>query len=148
VNQAAQELPEVSFVLIGSGELARTRLKKLSNIYLLGRRKYGDLPAYLHNADVGIIPFDVAGHPELVHGVHPLKLYEYLACGLPVVSVEWEELKNINSPAILCQTADQFAQGVADVVKQPHDMEAYVRYAAGQDWSSRIKTISDFLEVE
>lgn len=116
VNVAATELPKVSFVLIGPDKMARDRLRPLPNIYLLGRKNYADLPQYLYNADVGIIPFDVKNHKDLVNCINPLKLYEYMACGLPVVSVEWDELKFLNSPAKLCASYDDFINSIKGIL--------------------------------
>jgi len=145
VNRAAAQLPHVSFVLIGSDQVARAQLKHLDNIHILGCRPYSELPRYLYNADVGIIPFDVGKYPELVNGIHPLKLYEYLACGLPVVSVEWEEIRNLKSPAVLCQTGDRFIEAISTAVTQPQEKDALVKYASEADWSVRVKTIFNFL---
>jgi glycosyltransferase involved in cell wall biosynthesis len=141
VAYAAQALPQMSFVLIGPDSMARARLKSLPNLHLLGPRPYSVLPPYLHHADVGIIPFDVANYPELVHSVHPLKLYEYMACGLPVVAVEWDELKNLQTPAELCRSHDDFVAALTRLAVSPADRERYVAYAAKEDWSARIKTI-------
>ena len=57
---------------------------------------------------MGLIPFDVQAYPALVHAVHPLKLYEYLACDLPVVATRWDELERLASPAILCDSVMDF----------------------------------------
>jgi len=147
LNQVATRLPHVSFVLIGSDEVARAKLRKRPNIHIIGRRPYSTLPSYLHNADVGIIPFNTAEYPELVSAIHPLKLYEYLACGLPVVATEWAELKSLESPAILCQGVEQFACAVNEAILKPRDKESYINYAAKQDWSERIKILLEYLEI-
>lgn len=145
LNQAAEALPDTSFVLIGPDKFARTRLKKLPNIHLLGRRNYADLPMYLQHANIGIIPFDVHGHPELVNSIHPLKLYEYMACGLPVVSVSWDELKNLNSPAVLCQTAEQFITGIREASLQNEHRKEYIEFARGAGWERRVLHIIEQL---
>lgn len=146
LDWTAARLPAVSFVLIGPDSLARTRFRTRENIHLLGPRQYAELPPYLQYADVGIIPFDVAGHGELIHSVHPLKLYEYLACGLPVVAVEWEELKRLESPAQLCRTREEFVGAIARAVSTPRDKEALIRYAAGQRWAERVKGMLERLD--
>ena len=89
-------------------------------------------------SDVGIIPFDVAGHPQLVHNIHPLKLYEYMASGLPVVASRWKELEQIESPAILCDTAEEFIRAISDATRLTPDRTALVRFASRHDWSQRI----------
>jgi glycosyltransferase involved in cell wall biosynthesis len=122
-------------------------LKDLPNVHLLGRRSYQALPDYLHNADVGLIPFDSTSYPELVHGIHPLKLYEYLACGLPVVATEWRELTNLASPAALTKTSEQFIEAIRNAVSHPHDKAALRKYAQQADWQTRLDNLIAQLDV-
>ena len=144
---AARKLSHVSFVLIGPDRLAKRRLPSLDNIYLLGRCDYADLPPYLHNADLGIIPFDVAGHGSLVNQVHPLKLYEYMACGLPVVAVEWEELRHINSPALIARGREEFVERIAEVLGDPPPREANIDFARFHDWNRCVERLAQLLEM-
>lgn len=145
LDRAAARLPEVSFVLIGPEGLARERLAPRPNLHLLGRRPYAALPAYLHHAQVGLIPFDVARHPTLVHSINPLKLYEYMACGLPVVAAEWDELRALGSPARLTRTEDEFVEAIRDAIAAPPDRAALVRFAAAADWTSRVRMLQERL---
>jgi glycosyltransferase involved in cell wall biosynthesis len=145
INFAVQELPDVSFVLIGPDERARTRLKSAGNLYLLGSRPYDALPGYLQHADVGLIPFDVTNYGSLVRSIHPLKLYEYLACGLPVVAIEWEELQYLKSPATLCRSREDFVLGIRQALSSPPDKSSLQRYAADKDWSRTIQKIIDIV---
>lgn len=139
----ADALPDVSFVLIGPDDLARQRLSGRANLHVLGRRDHRAIPAYLQHADVGLIPFDVRGHGDLVNGVHPLKLYEYLACGLPVVATEWEELRALRAPVRLCRTKTEHIDAVRELLTGPPDPTIGLEYAAGADWQSRLETLLD-----
>ena len=145
MNFATRNLPRVSFVLIGPEDLARRRLQPRSNLYVLGRRSYDSLPSYMHNSDVGLIPFDVAGHADLVNHIHPLKLYEYMACGLPVVAVEWEELRHLASPAVLTNDASNFVDAIQTAVSGRPDREAHVQFASSADWTCRAAKLLDRL---
>jgi glycosyltransferase involved in cell wall biosynthesis len=147
LETVARRLPEVSFVLIGPDDLARTKLSGLPNLYLLGRRNYAEIPAYLAHADVGLMPFNASQYPALVNSVHPLKLYEYLACGLPVVATDWEELRHLDSPASLCRTADEFAQAIAQSVCQPGHSADRINFARNADWSQRVKLLIENLDL-
>jgi glycosyltransferase involved in cell wall biosynthesis len=138
VNRAARALPHMSFVMIGDAR--RARFNALPNIYCLGPVPHADLPRYLWNADIGIIPFDVKGHAALVNSINPLKLYEYMACGLPVVAVAWQELRHIASPAHLATTPEAFIAGL-DEASRPQDRKPFIAYASGQDWESRAEAI-------
>lgn len=79
-----------NFVLIGDtfgADLAP--LRGLSNIHLLGERPYRELPLYLHAFDVCMIPFR---RTPLTEATDPVKLYEYLSAGKPIVTVPLPEL--------------------------------------------------------
>jgi glycosyltransferase involved in cell wall biosynthesis len=145
--QAARALPHASFVLIGPDANARRRLAPEPNVHLLGPRPHGELPRYLHNAQVGIIPFDADGHPELVHGINPLKLYEYMACGLPVVATAWRELHELGSPARLCGSRAEFVAALRDAIAAGGDPTTFVRYAARMDWGRRVRELVEGLGV-
>jgi glycosyltransferase involved in cell wall biosynthesis len=148
LQSAAEQLPGVSFVLIGPDTLARSRLKELHNLYILGRRAHSEVPAYLSHADVGLIPFNVQGYPSLVNSVHPIKLYEYLACGLPVVAVEWDELRSLGSPAMLCRSAQEFVAAIKQAIEQPGNAEERVRFASQADWSKRVSSLLAALNIQ
>jgi len=138
----ARRLPTVSFVIIGPGSRARQRLPVLPNLHLLGPRPYPSIPAYLQHAQAGLIPFDVAGYPELVAAVNPIKLYEYLACGLPVVATHWPQLEALGSPAALCSGADAFAAALREgLAAGERGREERIAYAAGCDWSARFSEL-------
>jgi len=79
----ASARPEWSFVLIGKLETNTEPLRSLSNVHLLGKKEYELLPAYCKGFDVAILPFVLN---DLTLAANPLKLREYLAAGLPVVS--------------------------------------------------------------
>ena len=144
VTQAAKQMPEASFVLIGPGEAIAARVEHLPNLHLLGRRHYERIPAYLQHADVGIIPFAVERYPQLIHGVHPLKLYEYLACGLPVVATAWQELESLNSPAYLSHTPDQFVAYLQQALEEKGGAAERIEFASEADWDRRLDA---FLET-
>ena len=82
---------DISAELIGDGpELARTReaARGVEGITFLGAIPHDQVPAALARADVGVAPFDLAAHRPLSLGFYwsPLKIFEYMATGLPVVA--------------------------------------------------------------
>jgi glycosyltransferase involved in cell wall biosynthesis len=141
MNYVSKQLPEVSFVIIGPEKMAKERLYESSNIHILGRRKYESIPAYLKNADVGIIPFNTRKYPKLVNSINPIKLYEYMACGLPVISVAFNEIMNIKSPAHLVTEKDEFVNKLKELLNSKSEKNKLINYAKDQDWSNRVKLI-------
>lgn len=145
MNRMAAELPDVSFVLIGGNPAAHAKLAGMPNLHLLGLRPFARLPEYLRAADVGLIPFDVQGHPTLVHSIHPLKLYEYFAAGLPVVATRWRELDRLRSPAKLCDSATEFIAAINMSLSEPRRRAEYQRYAEQADWTHRVGRLLDLV---
>jgi hypothetical protein len=142
---AADQLPEYSFILIGNDSIAKLKFKNRKNIYLLGTRPYNDIPMYLHNSNVGIIPFNYKDFPLLVNSINPLKLYQYFACGLPVVAAKWDELLNINSPAVLYKDKDKFVQLLRKTLAEIVDIDSLISFARKADWSNKYKELIDEL---
>ena len=145
VNHLAAALPDMSFVLIGGNPIAHSRFARMPNLHLLGTRPFARLPEFLSGADVGMIPFDVQAHPTLVHSIHPLKLYEYLAAGLPVVATRWREIENLRSPAALCDSASEFVAALKEAVSRPAPRTLYIQYAEQHDWRHRVRALLKLL---
>lgn len=136
VLTAAQKLPDVSFVLIGNNDGIDREIADYPNIYLLGTKPYADIPKYITNAQAGIIPFAVSKMPELINNVNPIKLYQYLACGLPVVSAKWDEVADINPPVSFYDNADGFADGIKKALQASNNSNELKSYAKSKDWNN------------
>lgn len=91
IERVAAELPSVSVVLIGTANGNLERLTKYQNVHYLGFRPYQDIPAYGSSFDVALMPWlDI---PWIQHS-NPIKLKEYLALGLPIVSTAFAEIEH------------------------------------------------------
>lgn len=134
---AAERLVKTSFVIIGPPKINVKRLRRQSNIFFLGPRPYASIPDYLWACDVGIIPFL---RNDLVDGISPIKLYEYMAAELPVVATEWEELRQIESPAFLAQTNDQFVEYIASAIASGKSGN-YAAFARENCWDAKVEAI-------
>lgn len=133
---------DCSFVLIGEPRIDLSRLVALRNVFVLGGKRYETIPAYLKNADVGIIPFK---QTPLVQSVNPIKLYEYMSCGLPVVATRWKTLEDINSPALLADTPDEFAGLIRRSVNSAVDRQPFINFARINSWESRFRYVQSIL---
>jgi glycosyltransferase involved in cell wall biosynthesis len=91
---------DIKAVLIGAGpELARVRRAAdgVAGITFTGALPHDKIPGSLAAADIGIAPFDVSAHASLQSEFHwsPLKIFEYMASGLPVIAPRIERLAHI-----------------------------------------------------
>lgn len=145
VNELTKAFPEVSFVLIGPNEDIRDKLHTRDNLHLLGPKPFTELAAYLLHADAGLIPFDRSTYPELVNAINPLKLYEYMACGLPVVATRWDELEQIDPPAALCDTPQEFIAALKQTLAHPANPESRIAFARQFDWSVQYRKLVEVL---
>lgn len=146
VERLTAALPEVTFVLIGGDRLARQRLSPRRNLKLLGPRPFADIPSYLHYADVGIIPFNVHDYGPLINAVNPLKLYEYMACGLPVVATRWRELEVIGGDICLADSLNDFVGGIRTAFDSSEmERQRRVEFARTYDWSRRVEELVELV---
>ena len=126
------------FVFVGTGpELpaAQAMAAAYPSISFLGGQPYADMPAIIQSADIGIAPFDTSKHPALqAAGFYwsPLKIHEYMACGLAVITSAITPLDRIvrhQSEGLLVPEGDvaALAEAITTLVTDPA-MRA--RYAA------------------
>lgn len=137
---------EIKAVFIGDGpELPRVRqaAEGLDGITLIGAVRHDAVPAILAAADIGVAPFDVAAHPSLAHEFHwsPLKIFEYMASGLPVVAPRIARLADIvgdRREGLLYDSADP--DGLPRALESL--AEATVRQQLGA--AARARAVSEF----
>ncbi len=126
--------PHKSIVLIGL--LSNSKVDKLAqkykNIYLLGEKPYSVLPNYLHQFDVCIIPFVLN---DLIKATHPVKIFEYLAAGIPIVSTKLPEILNLNK-LVHFATATNFSSQI-NIALADKNIKEKQEYAKINTWQNR-----------
>jgi len=86
----------IKFLLIGSGELFEDiKNNKEGNMILVGAKKHAEIPQYLALSDILIAPFDERYFEGSNFWWNPVKLFEYMASGKPVISYNYSEVRNI-----------------------------------------------------
>jgi glycosyltransferase involved in cell wall biosynthesis len=124
------------------------RLCALPNVYLLGKRPFAEMPSLIKGMDVCLLPYvsDERGYYR-----SPLKLYEYLAAGKPVVSTEHPEAQEFAHEIYMASTPEDFLECVSQALEQdaPERQQRLVALAQPHSWDSRIddmeKVIQDML---
>lgn len=135
LKTAANNLPNISFVLVGPQE-KRGRIPGLpDNLYLSGPVSHKELPHLMKSTKAGIIPFDIKNKGGFIRGIRPLKLMEFMAAGLPVICARWPEVENMNSPAWFYKSESEFVELVEKAVSIIHDQKTLLAFAKENSWN-------------
>jgi len=140
---------DIGAVFAGDGpELPRVReaAAGLDTILITGALPHDRMPALLASADVGVAPFDVGAHAPLSLGFYwsPLKIFEYMASGLPVVAPAVDRIPALvtnGTEGILYDAARRPGEALADALEALTDtatrqqMGAAARARAVRDYS-------------
>jgi len=110
----ARHRPDVQLVLIGRvGEgdpgTDLQLVRGLANVHLLGPRPYERLPDYLRGFDLALLP---CPNNAYTRSMFPMKFFEYVAAGVPVVATALPALQDQAHLAQLCSDADAFVRAV------------------------------------
>lgn len=120
------------FVFTGriASEAIRNRLSQFTNVYLSGPKPATDLPGWVQQMDVCLIPFV---KNKFTAAIYPLKINEYLAAGKPVVSTRFAALPDFERVVFLSD-AENFETAVNEALKVEYNPE-YQLFAQKNDWS-------------
>ncbi|MBC7604164.1 MAG: glycosyltransferase, partial [Ramlibacter sp.] len=118
--------------------------KRQPNIEFMGEVPYADLPGWVHAFDVCLIPFIIN---ELTSCTNPVKVYEYLSAGKPVVATRMPELEAIADQVLLADDAPGFVRHIEQALKTTEQDQAKAAvarraWAAGHSWEARAAHLS------
>ena len=143
ILKTAKHFSDASVVIIGLNEKNPDiyRLKLMDNVHFLGMKSREDVPKYISGFDVCLMPFK---HSEIGEGLIPLKMFEYLAMGKPVVSISSDALKPFKDVLFLAENEIEF---ITSVEKANSDWNpkksAFARERALEySWENRVKKYS------
>jgi glycosyltransferase involved in cell wall biosynthesis len=146
IYDVAKLRPDYQFVLVGPPPLRSTsgyaKLKLQSNIHLMGGKPPNQVPELLKGAEVAAIPFRLT---TLTHNVSPLKLYEYLAAGLPVVSTPLREVKASKAPVIFAGSSFDFSKGIDEALALGKNRREFLDFVSENTWQKRLHEIEAIL---
>jgi polysaccharide pyruvyl transferase CsaB len=140
VRNAALARPQYSFVMVG--QVFRDDISKidLPNVHLLGNKPYAEIPSYLEHFDVCVIPFVLN---EVTRATDPVKLYEYLARGKPVVATAMAELDACADLIYIARDPAHYVEQLEQAVLEndPALRKRRIEYASGNTWEQRYGTL-------
>jgi glycosyltransferase involved in cell wall biosynthesis len=136
--------PDWSIALVGPRGLGDpgtdlSPIEGIANLRELGSRTHDELPAVLRGAAAGIVPYSIN---PLTGSIFPMKVYEYLAAGLPVVSTPLPALDGVED-VILAPDAEAMAAALDRelAADTPERRAERSRRAASHSWDARIEEI-------
>lgn len=145
LKKTAEHFKNGSVVLIGKITVdAEKKIKILDgipNIHFLGRQPYADLPNYCKGFDVALNPFEIS---ELTLAANPLKVREYLAAGLTVVSTDIPEVRILENCLVGTDHAD-FISKIEDALENPKPREEISDSIRQESWESKIDELRAIL---
>ena len=144
VASAARRYPEWDFVLVGSTDYGDvSKVRKLANVKLIGEVPYAEAAGWVHSFDVALIPFRLT---ELTRCTNPVKIYEYLAAGKPVVATALPELALIGDVAHVASGHERFMDLLGVAMTESGDPALAgkrMEWALGQDWTERVDRLEE-----
>jgi glycosyltransferase involved in cell wall biosynthesis len=144
IGQLAQRLP-YSFVLIGDAKTKLENLRGIPNVFHLGRKPYATLPDYCRGFRAAIVPFRTS---ELTQSVNPIKLREYAAAGLPVVSTALPEVQRCADIADCATDVNSWVSALQGAVTRGgsgDERRKQSERVRAQDWSAIAHRMADLV---
>jgi 2-polyprenyl-3-methyl-5-hydroxy-6-metoxy-1,4-benzoquinol methylase len=138
----ANKRKDWNFVLIGHTFGSNiSKLQKFHNVHFLGEKPYSELPKYLYWFDVCIIPFKLT---PLIEATHPVKFYEYLSSGKPVVSAKLPELLPYNDLCYLADSKEDFLNKIEIGLKEDNleTKRKRIEFAKSNTWDDRYERLA------
>ncbi|MCJ1968895.1 hypothetical protein [Pseudolactococcus carnosus] len=152
INYLGEKFPYLMFDLYGTirsfdpkNNNDENSMTSSPNVCLMGPVIYEDVPNILKKYKIGLLPFI---NNELNQGRSPMKLYEYLASGLNVVSLKTRTLEELNLPCVeLYDNSTEAYLAVEKAINLKNNSISGIEIAKKQDWSNKTKSILDFMNM-
>jgi GT2 family glycosyltransferase/tetratricopeptide (TPR) repeat protein len=147
IERCAAARPDWDFRLVGRTDGCNvSHAARLPNVSFLGEQPYRELPRFLREIDVAVIPFKMI---ELIRCTNPVKLYEYMAAGKPVVAAPMPEVVEATELAYIAEDAASFADRIAQALAEDSVALRLRRLAWAREhtWPSRARQLHAAIEA-
>lgn len=147
----AQRNTNWKFVFIGPIQTDISLVKNLPNVIFLGKKEHKDLPAYMNNFSICLIPYILNDYTQTVY---PTKLNEYFAMGKAIVSTDLPEIASFNKKhdgiIYIAKNKEEFENLAKQAINEnnPFLKDKRVKIAQENNWSNRVEQMSAIMEKE
>lgn len=134
IDYITDKNPNFNFIFVGPLYNTTLPLYK-NNLFLTGYKEYRNLPNYLQSFDVCLIPFKIT---SMTQGCNPIKMYEYLSTGRPVVSTPLPEVAGMGE-ILIGGSPEEFNRMLHQALYQdsPEGRQKRINLARANSWSHR-----------
>lgn len=146
LGEVARSHPEWQFILIGEEREGQhdpglEAMGQLPNVHRLGHRPYARLPDYLRGVSVGLLPTRIN---DYTRSMFPMKYFEYLAAGVPVVSTPLEFTRSHSGGMRIGADSAGFAAAIAEQLAHGRlDRETSQQLIGVHTWEQRLQRMLD-----
>jgi len=141
IAEVARLRPQYHFAMLGEQKVDVGSLKRRPNVHLLGEKPYTVLPAYCRGFVAGLLPFV---RNEMTKNINPIKLREYLAAGLSVISTPLPEAQRYAGVVKICDTPETFARACDAVLHEnkTSTREQISQTVVRESWQSVVQQLA------
>lgn len=143
LERIAVAFPDASLVLVGDATCSMERFSKFPNVHWLGFQPYEKIPGYGSGFDVALMPW--LDNDWIQHS-NPIKLKEYLALGLPVVTIDFPEAHYYADHLAIARGADEFIAEVRRLLSSPPDPYSQRAAVLTKSWTHRAALLTELCE--
>ncbi len=146
ISDIAKAYPSATVAMVGPNLLEKPDqqgLEQFSNIVFTGSQPYSELPAIMRAFDVCMVPHRVTPFTE---SLNPIKLWEYLAAGKPIVSTNVAGFRDYPDLVSVADTSDDFVNQLAVATSESPDLPTLRQQAVRQHtWDQRVAAVEALL---
>jgi glycosyltransferase involved in cell wall biosynthesis len=143
MREVAQRRPGWSVMIVGPVDpplrSALAVLRALPNVHYLGTKEPSEVPHYMKACDVALLPYLL--NPSTAH-IDSIKLYEYLACGKPVVSTDIPTARRFAQVIRIAQSPDGFVEAIEATLRDgERGQRERLSVAREHSWDQRVQAM-------
>jgi glycosyltransferase involved in cell wall biosynthesis len=147
LRHVATSRPDWSIVFVGPAIFTSDTKRKafealceLPNVYHFGQRPRPDIPSWMCGFDVGLMCYDREAWGAYVQ---PIKMYEYLACGLPIVSTSITAARELSRYIRCCNTLEDWIPQLGGAIQEqtPDLVGQRLAFVKSNSWEQRVAVL-------
>lgn len=146
MEYCARQLPQLSFVFAGhitTGDYSQ--LASMPNVFLLGKLPYESIPSLCHSFDVCMLQWKMN---DWIRNCNPLKMFEYMAAGKPIVSVEIKEVVQYADIVSVAKNKEDFCRSIEWEIHNDSEERRAERIgiASKHSWENHVERIAQLMQ--